>query len=158
MDSIYFLQLKLFLRFFLNLNVVAQLVVPAGWGSCLQGLAFFPATFHNCLCSESLLIIILFLYLIVCNAISSGCGVLASVMLFLGESNSSLDLCLFVALMGLFEKRRFRNFLVAVQDYQTDKKTLDPDMKTCDLFQKFGLDANTQEFTGHALALHHNEE
>ena len=30
--SLYFLELKLFLKFFSNLDVVAQLVVPVGWG------------------------------------------------------------------------------------------------------------------------------
>lgn len=62
-------------------------------------------------------------------------------------------------LMGLFEKRRFRNFLSWVQNMQED------DPKTWDgfdpfnspmsaLYSKFSLEANTQDFTGHALALH----
>lgn len=62
-------------------------------------------------------------------------------------------------LMGLFEKRRFRNFLTWVQNLQED------DPKTYDgfdpfhnpmsaLYNKFSLEANTQDFTGHALALH----
>ena len=58
MYSVYFLQLKLFLRFFPNLNVVAHLVVPVGWGSCLLGVAvsmpanimasFFGVHLHVC--------------------------------------------------------------------------------------------------------------
>ncbi|XP_063980311.1 rab GDP dissociation inhibitor alpha [Diachasmimorpha longicaudata] len=66
-------------------------------------------------------------------------------------------------LMGLFEKRRFRNFLTWVQNMQED------DPKTWDgfdpfnnpmsaLYSKFSLEANTQDFTGHALALHRNDE
>lgn len=62
-------------------------------------------------------------------------------------------------LMGLFEKRRFRNFLMWVQNMQED------DPKTWDgfdpfknnmsaLYNKFSLDKNTQDFTGHALALY----
>ena len=39
MDSVDFLQLKLFLKVFQNLNVIAHLVVPVGWGSCLPRLA-----------------------------------------------------------------------------------------------------------------------
>ena len=45
MDSIYYLQLKLYL----NLNVAAHLVIPAVWGSCLPRLAIFddcPAFFQ----------------------------------------------------------------------------------------------------------------
>ncbi|XP_011297710.1 rab GDP dissociation inhibitor alpha [Fopius arisanus] len=66
-------------------------------------------------------------------------------------------------LMGLFEKRRFRNFLTWVQNMQED------DPKTWDgfdpftnpmsaLYSKFSLEANTQDFTGHALALHRNDD
>jgi len=62
-------------------------------------------------------------------------------------------------LMGLFEKRRFRSFLMWVQNMQED------DPKTWDgfdpfnnsmsaLYSKFSLDKNTQDFTGHALALY----
>ena len=61
--------------------------------------------------------------------------------------------------MGIFEKRRFKNFLVWVQNLQED------DPKTWDnfdpfknnmsaLYSKFNLDKNTQDFTGHALALY----
>lgn len=66
-------------------------------------------------------------------------------------------------LMGIFEKRRFRNFLIFVQDFQeNDPKTwkdIDPQrMSAYQLYTKFGLDKNTQDFTGHALALYLNDD
>ncbi|XP_050436761.1 rab GDP dissociation inhibitor alpha [Adelges cooleyi] len=66
-------------------------------------------------------------------------------------------------LMGIFEKRRFRNFLIFVQDFQeNDPKTwkdVDPHrMSAYQLYTKFGLDKNTQDFTGHALALYLNDD
>lgn len=66
-------------------------------------------------------------------------------------------------LMGIFEKRRFRNFLMFVQDFQeNDPKTwkdVDPQrMSAQQLYTKFGLDKNTQDFTGHALALFLNDD
>lgn len=66
-------------------------------------------------------------------------------------------------LMGIFEKRRFRNFLIFVQDFQeNDPKTwkdVDPQRMTAyQLYTKFGLDKNTQDFTGHALALYLNDD
>lgn len=65
--------------------------------------------------------------------------------------------------MGLFEKRRFKNFLVFVQEYDpADPKTWkDFDSRTQttqQLYEKFGLDANTQDFTGHAIALYRDDE
>lgn len=65
--------------------------------------------------------------------------------------------------MGIFEKRRFRNFLQYVQEYdENDPKTwkgMDPNQSTAaQLYEKFGLDANTQDFTGHALALYLNDK
>lgn len=65
--------------------------------------------------------------------------------------------------MGLFEKRRFKNFLVFVQEYNLeDPKTWkDFDARTntmAQLYEKFGLDENTRDFTGHALALHRDDE
>lgn len=67
------------------------------------------------------------------------------------------------SLMGLFEKRRFRNLLVYVQEFDiNDPKTwkdLDPKKSTAgDLFLKFGLEENTQDFTGHALGLYRSDE
>lgn len=66
-------------------------------------------------------------------------------------------------LMGMFEKRRFRNFLIFVQDYdENDPKTwkdVDPKRTTvAELYDKFGLDKNTQDFTGHALALYRDDD
>jgi len=66
-------------------------------------------------------------------------------------------------LMGLFEKRRFKNFLVFVQDFdENDTKTwkdVDPKSTTMEeLYKKHGLDANTCDFVGHALALHRDDE
>lgn len=66
-------------------------------------------------------------------------------------------------LMGMFEKRRFRNFLVYVQDIKEDDpktwKDFDPtNTTTQQLYIKFGLDKNTHDFTGHALALYRDDE
>lgn len=66
-------------------------------------------------------------------------------------------------LMGVFEKRRFRNFLVYVQDLKEDDpetwKGFDPNSSnTQQLYDKFGLDKNTQDFTGHALALYQDDD
>lgn len=65
--------------------------------------------------------------------------------------------------MGLFEKRRFRQFLQYVDEYDVnDSKTFknydwkQKTMKEC--YEKFGLDENTADFTGHALALYLNDE
>lgn len=63
----------------------------------------------------------------------------------------------------MFEKRRFRNFLIFVQDFKEDDpktwKDFDPARGTMQaLYEKFGLDKNTQDFTGHALALHRDDE
>lgn len=65
-------------------------------------------------------------------------------------------------LMGLFEKRRFKNFLIFVQDFdESDPKTwkdADPNTVTMqDLYTKHSLDPNTQDFVGHALALHRDD-
>ena len=66
-------------------------------------------------------------------------------------------------LMGLFEKRRFRNFALFVQNFEEkDPKTwkdVDPNVTTTDqLYKKFGLEANTCDFVGHALALQRDDE
>lgn len=62
------------------------------------------------------------------------------------------------SLMGFFQKRKFRNFLqyVAKADPDDPKSWDGFDITKNDmaaLYSKFGLDANTQEFTGHAFAL-----
>ncbi|XP_059615047.1 rab GDP dissociation inhibitor alpha [Phlebotomus argentipes] len=66
-------------------------------------------------------------------------------------------------LMGMFEKRRFRNFLVYIQDFREDDpktwKDFDPNtMSAQALYDKFGLDKNTQDFTGHALGLYRDDD
>jgi len=66
--------------------------------------------------------------------------------------------------MGFFEKRKFRNFLIFLSNYDKTKpatyhkgKTLDQ-ITTRQLYEDFGLDANTQSFTGHAMALHRDDD
>ena len=66
-------------------------------------------------------------------------------------------------LMGLFEKRRFRSLVIYIEEYDPENeitwKNFNCKKQTMqDLFDKFGLDANTADFTGHALALHLNDE
>ncbi len=95
--------------------------------------------------------------------------------------------------MGLLEKRRFRNFLQWVNEYDPNEpKTfkgvfdtstalflppflpphsdliplthpcmstgIDPKSPMRAAFDKFGLDQNTVDFTGHALALYRDDE
>lgn len=66
------------------------------------------------------------------------------------------------SLMGLLEKRRFRNLLIWASDYnEKDPKTfkdIPPTTKMIDAFKKFGLDQDTIDFTGHALALYSDDE
>lgn len=66
-------------------------------------------------------------------------------------------------LLGLFDKRRFRKFLVFVANVDVDNpKTLegiDPQKTTMrDLYAKFGLGPDIIDFTGHALALYGTDE
>ncbi len=68
------------------------------------------------------------------------------------------------ALMGFFEKRKFRNFLIFVTDYDKSKpatymkgKSMDQ-ITTKQLYDEYGLDSNTQAFTGHAMALHRDDD
>jgi Rab GDP dissociation inhibitor len=65
--------------------------------------------------------------------------------------------------MGIFEKRRFRNFLIFVANYDVnDPKTMegvDPNKATMrDLYKKFSLGQDVMDFTGHALALYRTDE
>ncbi|XP_065911583.1 rab GDP dissociation inhibitor beta-like [Dysidea avara] len=66
------------------------------------------------------------------------------------------------SLMGLLEKRRFKNFLTYVNGYdENDPKTqkgVDPKTPMRDVFKKHGLDDNTASFTGHAIAVYRNDE
>lgn len=66
-------------------------------------------------------------------------------------------------LMGMMEKTRYRSFLQFIQEYNgQDSKTWDgfdantATMKAC--YEKFGLDPETADFTGHALALYLNDD
>ncbi len=57
------------------------------------------------------------------------------------------------SLMGLFEKRRFRNFLIWANEFDPKKpetwKGVDPRTTTmAAVYAKFDLDKNTQDFTG----------
>lgn len=67
------------------------------------------------------------------------------------------------SLMGLFEKRRFKNFLAYIQNFDKEDpatwKGLDP-LKTTteELFKNHDLGDKVQDFTGHALALYRNDD
>lgn len=69
-------------------------------------------------------------------------------------------------LMGMFEKRRFKNFLVFCQDYRDEDPNtwksmagFDPKTTTMSaVFAHFNLDKNTIDFTGHALALFRDDD
>ncbi|KAK4792618.1 hypothetical protein SAY86_023053 [Trapa natans] len=62
-------------------------------------------------------------------------------------------------LMGLFEKRRARKFFIYVQDFEEDdpKSHEGLDLHTVttrEIISKYGLEDDTIDFIGHALALH----
>lgn len=62
------------------------------------------------------------------------------------------------SLMGLFEKRRARNFFLYIQGWKEDDPSthqgFDASTQTMkELYTKFGLEAGTQDFIGHAMAL-----
>ncbi|XP_071381652.1 rab GDP dissociation inhibitor alpha isoform X2 [Centroberyx affinis] len=66
-------------------------------------------------------------------------------------------------LMGMFEKRRFRKFLVFVANFdENDPKTfegVDPKNTTMrDVYKKFDLGQDVIDFTGHALALYRTDD
>ncbi|PVU98358.1 hypothetical protein BB559_001646 [Furculomyces boomerangus] len=65
-------------------------------------------------------------------------------------------------LLGFFEKRRAKKFLEFVGNWKEDDiqthNGLDLDKHTMtQVYEHFGLDTNSQEFIGHAMALHLNE-
>lgn len=67
------------------------------------------------------------------------------------------------SLMGLFEKRRFRTFLLYVSNFdESDPKTLqgvDPKKTTMrDIYKKFNLGQDVIDFTGHSLALYRTDD
>ncbi|KAF1913233.1 GDP dissociation inhibitor [Ampelomyces quisqualis] len=66
-------------------------------------------------------------------------------------------------LMGLFEKRRARNFLEWVGAYKEDDpathKGLDIKSITMkDVYDKFGLETSTRDFVGHSMALYQTDD
>lgn len=66
-------------------------------------------------------------------------------------------------LMGLFEKRRFRNFLLWVQEFdEKDPRTFKDknpfEESIVDIYKKFGLEKGTIDFVGHAMALYLNDD
>ncbi|KAI8826155.1 GDP dissociation inhibitor [Fimicolochytrium jonesii] len=66
-------------------------------------------------------------------------------------------------LMGIFEKRRAKKFFEFIQAYDFNNPTthqgLDLNTVTMtEVYKKFGLEAGTQDFVGHALALHFDDE
>ncbi|KAJ4361579.1 Rab GDP dissociation inhibitor alpha [Ascochyta clinopodiicola] len=66
-------------------------------------------------------------------------------------------------LMGLFEKRRARNFLEWIGAYKTDDAATHKglDMKNCtmkDVYDKFGLEATTRDLIGHSMALYQTDD
>jgi len=64
-------------------------------------------------------------------------------------------------LMGMFEKTRFKDFLVYVVEFDVaDEKTykgVDPHGPTSELLKKYKLEKSTMDFIGHALALYRDE-
>jgi len=68
-------------------------------------------------------------------------------------------------LMGMFEKRRFQKFLEFVSQYDENDPKTNPKGLTITnsttmtaVFKKFKLEAGTIDFSGHALALHLNDD
>jgi len=62
------------------------------------------------------------------------------------------------SLMGLFEKRRFRNFLIYIEQYEVDKPETHKgrDLRTMtmkELYVEFGLVPDTHQFISHAMCL-----
>jgi Rab GDP dissociation inhibitor len=67
------------------------------------------------------------------------------------------------SLMGFFQKRRFRTFLEFVSGFDFGNREtwgdVLPDSTTmAEVYDSFGLDQNTIDFTGHALALYLDDE
>ena len=65
-------------------------------------------------------------------------------------------------LMGMFQKRKYRNMLMYVVDYEKDNlathKGVSPTAPMQAVYDKFGVDKNTIDFTGHAVALHRTDD
>ncbi|KDQ14429.1 hypothetical protein BOTBODRAFT_32562 [Botryobasidium botryosum FD-172 SS1] len=65
-------------------------------------------------------------------------------------------------LMGLFEKRRAKKFFEFIQNYKADDpathKGLNLDGPMSAVYEYFGLEPSTQDFIGHAMALHLDDD
>jgi len=66
-------------------------------------------------------------------------------------------------LLGMFEKRRFRNMILFTHKYnENDEKTWEGmDLKKqpmSDIFTKFKFDSNVQDFVGHAICLYRDDK
>lgn len=66
-------------------------------------------------------------------------------------------------LMGMFEKRRFRKMLVFTEGVdEANPQTWEGlDLRKCSMtqvFDKFGVDNNTQDFVGHAICLYRDDD
>lgn len=67
------------------------------------------------------------------------------------------------SLMGLWEKKRCKNFFVYIQGLKYDDPSTFKDIDIHsqpmkDVFKKFSLESNTIDFIGHAVALHINDD
>jgi Rab GDP dissociation inhibitor len=64
-------------------------------------------------------------------------------------------------LMGMFEKKRFRDFLMFIKDYDVKNpkthSTIGPDVPSSKLVEKFSLGEGVSDIVGHALALYRDE-
>jgi len=66
------------------------------------------------------------------------------------------------SLMGMFEKRRFRKFLIYVSDFTEETASTGGGVDATranmrQVFEHFGLDENTMSFIGHAMALQRSD-
>ncbi|KAK5087225.1 Rab GDP dissociation inhibitor alpha [Lithohypha guttulata] len=76
---------------------------------------------------------------------------------------SSASEALSSPLMGLFEKRRAKNFLQWVGNFDANNPSTHqglniPACSMKDVYDKFGLEATTRDFIGHSMALYQSDE
>jgi len=91
--------------------------------------------------------------------VQQGNGVKATVAKVPSDAGEALR----SSLMGLFEKRRARNFLEWVGSYNKDDPATHKglDLRSCtmkDVYDKYGLEATTRDFIGHSMALYQSDE